>query len=202
MPYRDVYTWDLHVTRADIDTAPAGEGLKSPLNISQNRVWHQIVLTNTTKLPWTTGAVLLMQGSQPLAQELLTYTSPKDDVRVPITVAVDVRGSITEKEIARKLSALTWDNYHYAKIDKLASLNVCNHKSVPVELEITFRVGGKATEATLDGRITLGAYDAGDWQNYRGSPAVNNSSTVFWNVKLKPGDTFEPTVDYLYYTRH
>ena len=39
----------------------------------------------------------MMQGSQPLAQELLTYTSPKDDVRVPVTVAVVVRGSYTSR---------------------------------------------------------------------------------------------------------
>ena len=143
-----------------------------------------------------------MQGSQPLAQELLTYTSPKDDVRVPVTVAVDVRGSYSEKETARRLNDLAFDGYQYARINRQASLNVCNHKSVPVELEITFRVGGRADEVTHEGRVTLGAYDASDWKDYRGSPAVNNSSTVTWNVKLKPGETFEPSVVYHYYTRH
>lgn len=202
VPYRDVYTWDLHVTRADVDTSPSARGLKSPLNIVENKVWHQIVLTNTTKLPWTTGAALLLQGSQPLAQEMLTYTSPTDDVRVPITVAVDVRGSYSEKEFARKLNDLSWDGWQYARIDKQGALNICNHKKIPVDLEITLHGGGKADEASHDGKVVLGAFEPGDWNNYRGSPAVNNSSTVTWRTKLKPGETFEPSVKYHYFTRH
>lgn len=52
------------------------------------------------------------------------------------------------------------------------------------------------------GDVTQGAFDNADWKNYRGSPAVNNSSTVLWRTKLQPGKTFEPTVNYHYFTRH
>jgi hypothetical protein len=201
VPYKDIYTWDLRITRDDIDAAPSGSGVKSPLKLSKNEVWHQVELTNNTKLPWTTGAVMLMQGQQPLSQELLTYTSPTDACRVPVTVSVETRGSFDEKEIARDLKALVWDGYHYAKIDKQAKLHLCNNKAVPIETEITLRLGGKVTEASNDGAISLGAYDASDWNNYRGHPAVNNSSTVQWKVKLAPGETFEPVVAYHYYTR-
>lgn len=199
--YRDVYTWDLRITRDDIDTAPSGSGLKSPLRLAKNEVWHQVELTNNTKLPWTTGAAMLMQGQQPLAQELLTYTSPTDACRVPVTVSVETRGSVEESETARDLKALVWDGYHYAKIEKQAKLHLCNNKPVPIETEITLRLGGKVTEASLEGQASLGPYDAADWSNYRGHPAVNNSSVVSWKVKLAPGETFEPTVTYHYYTR-
>jgi hypothetical protein len=200
-PYRDVYTWDLHVTRQDIAAAPSGSGVGSPLVLSQNKVWRQIELTNNTKLPWTTGAAMIMAGGQPLAQELLTYTSPQDICRVPVTVSVDLRGSFREEEIDRQLNALTWDGYRYAKIEQRAALALRNHKAETVEVEITFRFGGKATEVSDDGKVTLAPYRAEDWQNYRGQPAVNNSSTVFWKVTLEPGETFEPTVDYNFYTR-
>ncbi len=201
VPYRDIYTWDLRLKRQNIDTAPSGSGVQSPLTLSKNEVWHQVVLTNTTKLPWTTGAAMLLEDGIPLSQELLTYTSPQDEARVPVTVSIDTRGSYTEEEIGRDLDAVTWNGNRYARIIKRASLDLRNNKPIAIEAEITFRFGGKATEATDEGKLTLNAYDAEDWTNYHGDPAVNNSSTVRWNVKLEPGETFRPSVTYHYYTR-
>lgn len=201
-PYRNVYTWDLHIRRDDIATAPSGSGVASPLTLSNNKVWRQIELTNNTKLPWTTGAAMIMQGQQPLAQELLTYTSVKDMCRVPVTVAVDVRGSHAEQEIGRQLKHLRWNHSDYAKIRQRSSLNICNHKAETIDLEISMKFGGKAEKVTDDGAISLTAYDPKDWQRYRGDPAVNNSSMVRWKKTLKPGEVFEPTVEYFFYTRH
>ncbi|HUT89556.1 MAG TPA: hypothetical protein VMY37_08675 [Thermoguttaceae bacterium] len=201
-PYRDVYTWDVSVKRKDIATAPSGSGVASPLVLSENQVWRQIELTNTTNAPWTTGAVMIMEQGQPLAQELLTYTSPKGVCRVPITVAVDLRGSFSEQETDRQLNALTWNDYHYAKISQRASLSLHSYKAKAVDVEITLRFGGKADEASADGSITLSPYRAEDWEQYRGDPAVNNGSTVGWKKSLEPGGLFEATVDYHFFTRH
>lgn len=201
-PYKDIYTWDVHVARADIEAAPSGAGVTSPLTLSKNEVWHQVVITNNTNVPWTTGAAMITQGNQPLAQELLTYTPPKDECRVPVTIAVDARGSFDEHETGRDLNALSWDGYQYAKIGKEANVHLCNNKQVPIHVEMTLRVGGKVTDSTEDGKVILGAFRAEDWQNYRGHPAVNNSSTVTWTATLKPGETIEPVVSYFYFTRH
>ncbi len=201
-PYRDVYTWDLHVVRNNIAVAPSGSGVQSPLSISQNEVWRQIELTNTTDVPWTTGAAMIMDGHQPLAQELLTYTSPTDVCRVPVTVSVDARGTFEEREVRRDLRAIEWNRYHYARIRQEAMLGLCNHKSEAIQVEITLRFGGKADEVSHDGTVTLAPYSATDWENYRGDPVVNNSSRVRWTVDLDPEEVFEPTVVYDYYTRH
>jgi hypothetical protein len=201
-PYRDVYTWDVRIARSDIEAAPSGSGIRSPLVLSTNEVWHQVELTNTTNVPWTTGAAMLLEGHQPLAQELLTYTPTKNAVRLPVTVSVETRGSFTEKETGRDLSALVWERTNYARIDKQAQLFLKNNKSEAIETEITLRLGGKATEASDQGEIALGAFNPADWKEYRGHPAVNNSSTITWHVKLQPGETFEPTVTYHYFTRH
>jgi hypothetical protein len=201
-PYRDVYTWDLHVKRADIATAPSGSGIQSPLTLSENQVWRQIELTNTTNVPWTTGAAMIMQGNQPLAQELLTYTPPKDVCRIPVTVAVDIRGSFREEETDRQLKALTWDGYHYAKIQQRANLYLRNHKPTAVDVEISLRFGGRAEKASYEGCVMLAPYRRDDWEQYRGSQAVNNSSTVLWKRTLKPDEVFEPSVEYHFYTRH
>jgi hypothetical protein len=201
VPYQDIYTWDVHLTKQDNDAAPSGGG-KSPLVLSKNEVWHQVVITNNTNLPWTTGAAMIMQGNQPLAQELLTYTPPKDEVRVPVTVSVDTRGSLTEKEVGRELKSLQWDGYNYARIDKELKLDLCNNKAIEIDAEITLKIGGKADKVTHDGDVTLTAFNAADWIQYQGHPAVNNSSAVTWKAHLKPGDKLEPSVLYHYFTRH
>jgi hypothetical protein len=200
-PYRDVYTWDLHVKRSDIETSPS-RGTASPLVIARNSVWHQIELTNNTAVPWTTGAAMLMQGRQPLAQELLTYTASGGSVRVPVTVSVDTRGTFAEEETGRAMRALKWGSYHYARIETRASVRLANSKKIPVDVEITCRIGGKAELASDEGEITLGAFNSSDWKNYRGDRSVNNSSTVLWRATVAPGETFTPTVDYHYFTRH
>lgn len=201
VPYRDVYTWDVHLTRHDIE-ARSSNFNASPQVLSENRVWHQIELTNTTKVPWTTGAALLMQGNQPLAQELLTYTSIAGEVRIPVTVSVDTRGTYTEEETARKLNALNFDGHNYAQIDKTTSLQLSNRKSSPIDVEITFRTGGKFNEASHDGIVSLNSHSSADWIDYRGQSAVNNSSRVIWKATLKPGETFAPSVKYHYFARH
>ena len=200
-PYKDIYTWDVHVARNDVEAAPSGAGISSPLTLSKNEVWHQVVITNNTNLPWTTGAAMITEGQQPLAQELLTYTPPKDECRVPVTISIDTRGAFNEKEVGRELKALHWSGYDYARIEKEANVHLCNHKKVDIEAEITLRVGGKVTKAEKEGDIVLSAFRPEDWQNYQGHPAVNNSSTVTWKVKLKPGETIEPKVIYHYFTR-
>ncbi len=197
-PYRDVYTWDLQLRQTHARASTAA----SPLVLSANRVWHQIELTNNTKVPWTTGAVMIMQGRQPLAQELLTYTSPGDSVRVPVTVSVDTRGRFSGKETGRKLKALHWLGYNYARIDKEGTLTVTNRKKVAVDLELTCRLGGKAEEASGGGKITTGGFQAGDWQSYYGSSAVNRHSSVVWRLRLEPGKSAERTVKYHYFVRH
>lgn len=200
-PFRNVHTWDLHVTRHDIATSPSALGA-SPLKLSENRIWRQIELTNTTSVPWTTGAAMIMQGQQPLAQELLAYTSIGSRCRVPVTVSIDTLGTVKEQELERKLSALTWDRYKYAQIKNEAVIDVSNHKRTGIDLELTVRIGGRVSAATLDGEVALQPFNQADWVNYRGSHAVNNSSTVIWKQRIEAGDCFSPKLVHEFYTRH
>ena len=200
-PYRDVYTWDLRITRHDIATAPSSKGA-SPLKLSENRIWRQIDLTNTSNVPWTTGAAMIMQGRQPLAQELLTYTSIGNRCRIPVTVSIDTRGSVDEKETGRQLSALTWDRYKYALIKNEAVIEISNNKPKAIDVELTVRLGGRVTDASEEGDVTLMPYSQNDWVQYRGSTAVNNSSRVLWKKTIEPGECFSPKIANEFYTRH
>ena len=200
-PYEHVYTWDVRVRRQDLHAAPPKE-IRSPLNLEHNQVWHQIDLRNTGDIPWTTGAALVTQGDQPLCQELLTYTSPGGAVRLPLTVSVDTRGTLREKETDRQLQALRWDCLSYAKISKQAVLSLQNAKRRAIKVEVAFTVGGQIDAASHQGQVTVMPYDHRDWHGYRGSPVVNNSSTARWTVELGAGKRFDPAVDYHYFARH
>ena len=202
VPYRDIYTWEVGVQRYDMETAPnSGNGV-SPLILSENQVWHQIILDNTTRVPWTTGAAMILQGMQPLAQDLMTYTAAGDSVRIPITIAVDARGNFTEQETSREMKPIYFDTLNYMRIDKEASLTLRNSKKIPITVDITCHMGGAADEATHDGKLTLTPFVDKDWRNYRGNEAVNNHSVLTWHVQVDPGQAFSPTVKYHYFARN
>jgi len=189
VPYRDVYTWDVKVSGNGLQK-PAQSS--SPLRVSLNQVWHQIELTNTTSIPWTTGAVMMMQGQQPISQELLTYTSPMDSVRVPLTVSVETRGSFHEAELNREPDALKWSGYRYMKIVNAVQLDLCNNKPIPVDVEISVDVGGKVEEVEEDGKVKLNTINR----------AIEHHSTVQWKRTLNAGETFTPQIIYHYFVRH
>lgn len=199
--YRDVFTWDIQLQQDDVAVFDSRVAQQSPLQLSTNKIWRQIELANRTEMPWTTGAAMIMEGQQPLAQELLTYTSSGANCRVPVTVAVDLRGSVTESEIERKVNALNWSDHSYTRISQRASLRLVNRKSEAVDVEISLRLGGRVDSASDEGNVDINAFRAADWKRYRSDPSVNNSSTVSWTLKLEPGQTFEPTIDYHYYAR-
>ena len=199
--YRDIYTWDIQVKHSET-YAPSGAASQSPLVLSENKVWRQVELINDTNIPWTTGAAMFVDGFQPLAQELLTYTSPGGICRVPVTVAVDLRGKVEDEETNRKLGDLQWQGFSYARVSGQMQIELANNKTVPVPVEIRLRFGGKADEVSDDARVKLEMFNPQDWENYRSDTAVNNSSLITWKTTIKPEESFKPTVKYHFFTRH
>ncbi|UCD58202.1 MAG: hypothetical protein JSV16_03560, partial [Candidatus Hydrogenedentota bacterium] len=148
IPFRHIYTWNVRLTRSGTEAVP-GRGMHaSPVRLLKNEVWHQIELTNKTDVPWTTGAAMVMDDYLPVAQELLTYTSVAGKCQLPLTVAVDIRGTYEEEETARELRAIRFDGNDYVRISKKGTLRVTNYKKESVFLMITCEFGGNATEAS------------------------------------------------------
>jgi len=200
VPYRDIYTWDIALKHSESYAASAADS-PSPLVLDTNKVWRQVELVNNTKLPWTTGAAMFVDGFQPLAQELLTYTSPGGICRVPVTVSVDLRGKAEDREVERQIKVMRWRGSDYAQIKGQITAELANNKDVAVPVEVTIRFGGKAVKASADGKITLESFRQSDWQDNRGDP-INNSSKVQWKATVEPGECFEPSVDYEFFVRY
>jgi hypothetical protein len=206
VPLRHLYTMEVGVVRdfrsgARIgrDQVPNDPGNRSPLRLAHNKVWHQLELTNTADVPWTTGPAMLLRSFLPLGQELLTYTPRGGRTLLPITVAVDVRGTHEEEEIDRKPKALRWGSYEWAHVRKKGTVTVTNYRDEPADMLISVNTGGKVESASDDGTIKINATRVEDW--FGGHAAINNHSDVAWSLTLEPGET--RTVSYVvsYYVR-
>lgn len=196
IPFRHLYTWDVRTQRSG--SVAAGN---SPMKILKNEVWHQIELTNNTNLPFTTGAALILDGRQPIGQDLLTYTSVGGKVQVPLTIAVDVRGTSTDEITERVPNAVNLDGYPYCKIQAKSTLKVTNYKKETVTVLLQADFGGACTEATDKGKFRVSAFQGGDWENCTAHPALNSHSTVTWELTLKAGETQEVSCQYHYFLR-
>ncbi len=199
VPYQSVYTWDFHFAQSSVESV--GGARNGPLALSSNDIWHQVRLQNTGDVPWSTGPLLLMEGSLPLAQELLTYTSAGRSVLVPVTVAIDVRGGYMSEELERTPKALRHQNNDYTKISKRGTITLVNSKSESVKLLLTAQFGGSTDAVSDEGTVRHGDFSNSDWDNNRNHQAVNQHSTVRWELELAAGESRELTVEYHYYLR-
>lgn len=200
---RHLYTFDIAVVRdartgyrTDRPQTPDS----SPLRLMENAVWHQLELQNTTANPWTTGAVLILRGFLPLGQELLTYTSVGGSTLLPVTVAVDIRGTHTEEELAREPNALSWDGHSYAAVRKKAAIVLTNHKKESATIRVSVGVGGRVVKASDDGVIRINDYRSADWST--GAYALpNNHSDVTWEFLLDAGESKTLAYEFMFYIR-
>ena len=188
---RHLYTYDVKARRSRSTGGmikydqQSGERA-SPLQLTLNTIWHQLELTNGGKMPWTTGAALMMKGNLPLGQDMLTYTPPTSTACVPVTVAVDLRGTTDEEEVERTNAALKVDGYEYALVKKKGSITVNSFRSEKSLMRITLSTGGKVSAASDDGKVKINDFRPDDWDdsNYM---RPNNHSDVTWEFTLEPG---------------
>ena len=198
--YRDIYTWQAHIVHAQAGPDQIAQD-DSPLILGTHRVWRQVEMINDTEFPWTTGAAMFVDGFQPLAQELLTYTSPGGICRVPVTVSVDLRAKVTDGETNRDRNSIKWQGKNYAKIAGKMEAELTNNKATAVDVEVELNFGGRANKVSNEGEKILRPFQQKDWNNGRYFE-VNNSSTVTWKTKIQSGESFKPTIDYHYFIRH
>ena len=201
---RNIYTLDIPIIRDARSGYTMDRIMRShsasPLKLAENEVWHQFELTNSSNVPWTTGAALILRGNVPLGQELLTYTPSKGKSLLPVTVAISMCGSIKEEELARQQNALQWDGSQFSLVRKKATITVSNYRPEKSTTRVTISTGGKAEKASDGGIVKLNDNHPEDWQNgdWRG---VNNHSDVSWELELAPGEVKVLTFEFSFFIR-
>jgi len=203
-PLHHLYTLDLNVVRnakhgsmvqGESDDARYPTG--SPLRLLKTQVWHQLELTNRSKVPWTTGAAIILRGNLPMGQDLLTYAPPGGMSLLPMTVAVNLRGTLAEEEIERKPNVLSWGGHSYSLIRKKGTITLTSFRDADSDMRVTVSLPGKADAVSGDGHIRIDDFHPADWQS--GGFWQNNHSELVWELNLKPGQTVEMTYTVSFY---
>jgi len=144
--------------------------------------------------------VLLLKELLPLGQELLTYTSVGGEVLVPVTVAVDVRGTWSEEQVGRQENAAVRNNHSFTRITKRLTLKVKNHRSEAARTRVQVELGGRVYSVGEGGSIVHGEPRASDWEDRNlFDHALNPHADVSFEAELKPGEERAFTVEFELY---
>jgi len=210
--YEDIYTWDIpalpppemwdNINRDELRQAVAA--------LAGAKAMHKVRLTNSSNIPWTTGPATIIKKGAVLGQQLMTYTSLKNTVDLPVTIATDLNTKKEEIETGREPNALTINNNRFTKITLHGTVTVKNFKDKPAKLSVRRLALGKVTAATADGKIVqVNAIEADDlmgdgvrpiwwswpWWWFR----ANSVSRVSWDVSVPAGESVTLEYDWYYY---
>jgi len=182
VPYSEIYQWEIP------DYITAEEQYQRSGAEAAEIVWHNLRLTDTMKMPWTTAPAQLMKDGQMIGQTKLSYTAAGDETTVQINRALNVRAEQTEREVAREQEAIkTRSGNYYDRITLEGSLSVTNFQDKVVPLEI---------KKTLSGDVQKSSLPAKDVTLARGLARINPIHELTWTLDLKPGETMEITYTY------
>jgi len=217
VPYEDIYTWDIPpLPPMEMWRQVNQDQQRQMLNaLTGAKAMHKIRFTNTGDVPLTTGPATIFKDGTPLGQQLLTYTSVKNKVDVPVTIATDLNTKKEEVEVDRKPNIrISGDDY--TKVSLHGKLTVTNFKDRPVHIYVTRKTIGTVTSATANGKIVLSnvAEDTSyadiyaniypwywwpwPWWVY----GVNSISEITWEATIPDGKSATFEYDWYYYYRY
>jgi len=182
VPYSEIYQWEIP------DYITAEEQYQRAGAEAAEIVWHNLRLTDTMKMPWTTAPAQLMKDGQMIGQTKLSYTAAGDQTTVQINRALNVRAEQTEREVSREPEAVKrYNNVFYERVTLEGKLVVTNFQEKAVPLEI---------KKTLSGEVQSNSLPAKDIALARGIQRINPVHQLTWTLDLQPGETKEITYTY------
>jgi hypothetical protein len=172
------------------------ENENSTIN-NNNLVHHSINIKNDSKLPWTTGTVLLTKPvdgvAQPIGQDKLNYTPVGGKAKIALSVVPDISVKDSEKEVERKVNIKQKDGYFYDLVTVEASIEVKSFKNTKIDLKIKRSFYGEALNSTI-------AWETKKLVNTN-SYQYNPSTNVEWNIKLEEGKSETIMYKYQFYVK-
>jgi hypothetical protein len=183
VPYEHIYEWNISDNMNIDEWGHRRDGNSG--KESDEQVWHTVRLRNSTKQPWTTAPAFVVNGTLPVAQDILKFTPPGAKNTVRLTVASDVHGEASQVETDRQSVKLYGNNYIVVTVD--GKLKVTNSKSSGVNLEVKKSLVGEVIAASENGVATKIASKIN---------SVNPVSESVWTFALPAGETKELTYQY------
>jgi hypothetical protein len=154
-------------------------------------VYHSIELTNSTGQPWTSGSAFVVKDgggeTEPMAQDLMPYTSAGNTAEVQITSSPEIRVTDMEEEKDREEDAKEQDKISYDMITVEGKIDVQNNKDEALTLDIRRPITGTLIRSDLQWTFT---------KDVTMHSALNPQNQVKWEVPLKAAE--KKTITYRY----
>jgi len=153
-----------------------------------NPIQHELTLQNDTQTPWTTGPCLAISGNNPLSEDLLKYTPVGGIGSFEVTSAINVANTSNEEEISRNLKAHEpSSNQYYDLVTLRGTIKLKSFAKQVTSLSISAPIRGKPKNSIPEAKVHMNADQL---------RLVDLSSSLHWQVVLKPGE--ELTLEYEY----
>jgi hypothetical protein len=183
VPCEHVYRWEVPDSMS-IDEHGRSRGDR-PAPQDESPVCHSLRLENTTEHPWTTAPAFTVNGSMPVAQDVLKYTPPGGRNTLKLTVATDVRADQTQVEESRRPVEIY--GRPYDEITVQGRLTLKSWKRESIRMVVTKEVVGEVLQSGQGGEVT---------RVVKRLSAVNPTCEINWDFELKPGEDRELTYTY------
>ncbi|MEI8203766.1 MAG: hypothetical protein WCH34_12170 [Bacteroidota bacterium] len=150
-------------------------------------VFHSLRLTNKTSNPFTTApAFVLNEKQQPLAQDIIKYTSVGGDVSVQLSKAGDVVVKNQEEEIKKMENFKKVGRNYYNKVTIKGTISISNQQKKTIDLRIKKSLTAEVLEASDNGK----SKKSGKYYS------LNPYSDISWEIPIKENE--KKTVTYQY----
>jgi hypothetical protein len=154
---------------------------------------HSFVLKNASDSPWTTGSMMALTATQPLAEDLFKYVPAGGSGTFPISEALNISKKISEVEVDRKLKEYSTSDRNSFDLVRLGGEIVLrNFDKSDVHLVIDYPVPGKPIEASNAGAVETGTDNLA---------LTERAGRIKWDLNMKPGETVTLTYAYERYVR-
>jgi hypothetical protein len=179
--YDEVYDWEVS-DNSRVDESGNYQEQPKPSRKSHETVWHSLRLKNNSKFPWTTAPALVVHGTNPISQELLSYTPKAASGYLKLTIASDIHADRDENEVTRVKGATRITGTTYDAVTAEGTLRVHNYKTTAATLHVVKDVVGEVLSASNGGK---------SHKNTKEIEAVNPHSTIEWEISVKAGEEIE-----------
>lgn len=159
-----------------------------------NKVWHSIRLKNDSKLPWTTGTVMLTKKlnkvNKPLSQDKLNYTPVGAKTKIKLTVSPSIVVLDAEREAHRIENKKKRNKISYDLITVEAKIEIVNYHHKDIVLNIDRDITGKPLDCNTK------------WETekvFNQYSPLNEKYHIEWEVPLKKGGKKEIIYKYEVY---
>ncbi len=198
----DIFTIEVpieHIYEAVLSDNNISYALEYSFIKKDNPVIHTIKLTNNSTFTWTAGSALVLKNDKkqnaPISQDILGYTSQKDDISVKLTEAPDVSVRFLEKEITRTANKKSLNKGSYTYYNDLVSVEaevtIHNYKNKAIRLDLKRAIIGELEKSDVDWQVA---------PRVQFGYTLNKKTDVCWEMKLKAGEKKVIKYSYSFYT--